>query len=576
MGRTGAILVVADDLIWASRLEGLVRDAGGRAIVVHSLRALDGILMSGFGLPAGAVVDMAARDGAALPALQRLADAGVPAVAVGQHDDREGRAAARAAGAAVVYAYGALAGSGARGFESWLRQVGGAGAVDAVDAAGQPAEGVPDEVATPTASQPASPRSSAAGVVVPGIPSERYASRLAAARSALEESGASALLVGVGADLRWLTGYEAMNLERLTMLVLPRDGEPALIAPRLEAPRASLAPAVAAGIVRIVTWQETEDAVALIPGLVGPLAPRMASGAGRSGGARRGTERMAEGVGDESAAGGGRLLVSDRLWATFVLRLQAVFAGSPFGLASEVLRPLRMAKDADEIALLRLAAHAADRVVLALAAGRLVGRTESDVAREIRDRLIDEGHEDAGFAIVGSGPNSASPHHEAAERVIRPGEPIVLDLGGAYRGYGSDTTRTLWVTGSEGEGPDAEFLRLYDVLQRAHVAATRAVAPGVPAERIDAVGRAVIAEAGFGPAFTHRIGHGIGLEEHEDPYLVGGNAEPLRQGYAFSIEPGIYLEGRYGARIEDIVVCGADGADTLNETPRDLLVVRGT
>ncbi|MDA8202846.1 MAG: Xaa-Pro peptidase family protein [Chloroflexi bacterium] len=550
MGRTGAILVVADDLIWASRLEGLVRDAGGRPILVHSLRALDGILMSGFGLPAGAVVDLAARDDAALPALQRLADAGVPAVAVGQHDDREGRAAARAAGAAVVYAYGALAGSGARGFESWVREV---GVTETVDAAAS-AEDTSGELSSVPAGGPEPAGGPAAALVPPGIPAARYASRLAAARSALVENGALALLVGVGADLRWLTGYQAMNLERLTMLVLPRDGDPALIAPRLEAPRAALAPAVAAGLVRIVTWEETEDAVAVVPGLVA------ASGPG---------PRAHE-------ADPGRLLVSDRLWASFVLRLQAAFAGASFGLASEILRPLRMTKDPDEIVLLRMAAHAADRVVLAIAAGRLVGRTEMDVAREVRERLIDEGHEDAGFAIVGSGPNSASPHHEASGRVIRPGEPIVLDIGGSCGGYGSDTTRTLWVTGDVGIGPGPEFLRLYDVLQRAQALATDAVAPGVPAERIDAIGRNAIAEAGFGPAFTHRIGHGIGLEEHEDPYLVAGNGEPLQSGYAFSVEPGIYLEGRYGARIEDIVVCGAAGPDVLNETARDLLVVRGT
>jgi Xaa-Pro aminopeptidase len=388
-----------------------------------------------------------------------------------------------------------------------------------------------------------------------GIPPQRYASRIETAQAALRARGDLALLVGVGADLRWLTGYDAMNLERLTMLVLAPDGEPALIAPRVEAARASLAPAVAAGLVRLVTWEESQDPVALVPHLVRATAARGAPSRGEEGEAR--------------------ILVSDRLWASFVLRLQEAFPGLPFGAGSSVLRPLRIAKDADELALLRAAAQAADRVVLAIAAGRLIGRSEADVAREVRERLLDEGHETAEFAIVGSGPNSASPHHEASDRLISAGDPVVLDIGGTYRGYGSDTTRTLWVRGAAGMDPGPEFRHLYNVLREAQAAATAAVRPGVPAEQIDAVGRAVIADAGFGASFIHRIGHGIGLEAHEDPYLVAGNAEPLRPGYAFSVEPGIYLEGRYGARIEDIVVCGQHGPDVLNGVDRDLLVVGG-
>ena len=385
----------------------------------------------------------------------------------------------------------------------------------------------------------------------------RFAARIQAARQALRSADDIALLVGVGADLRWLTGYDAMNLERLTMLVLGRESEPALVVPRLEAPRASLAPAVAAGMVRLVTWEETDDPVARVPGLV-DAAP------------------IAGGAGSAPVARAPRLLVSDRLWASFVLRLQEVFPHVRFGLASEVLRGLRMVKDADEIALLRAAAEAADRVVLAIAGGRLVGRSEADVAREVRERLLDEGHETAEFAIVGSGPNSASPHHEASDRRISAGEPIVLDIGGAFAGYGSDITRTLWVTGAGGARPDPEFVRLYEVLREAQAAATAAVRPGVPAELIDAAGRLVIEAAVFGPNFIHRIGHGIGLEGHEDPYLVAGNAEPLQPGNAFSVEPGIYLEGRHGARIEDIVVCGAAGPEVLNRVTRDLLVVHGT
>jgi Xaa-Pro aminopeptidase len=235
-----------------------------------------------------------------------------------------------------------------------------------------------------------------------------------------------------------------------------------------------------------------------------------------------------------------------------------------------------MAKDPEEIDLLRLAAQAADRVVAQIAAGRLVGRTEEDVAHEVRDRLLAEGHETAEFAIVGSGPNSASPHHEASDRVIQAGEPIVLDIGGALGGYASDTTRTLWVTGGDpDQGPDEAFRRFFDVLRTAQETASRAVRPGVACQTIDAAARDVIEAAGYGDAFFHRTGHGIGLEGHEDPYLIAGNDEPLAEGMAFSVEPGIYFPGRYGARIEDIVVCGPDGPIALNESSRDLYIVDG-
>jgi len=384
----------------------------------------------------------------------------------------------------------------------------------------------------------------------PTIPPERYAERLAAARSIAEEGGIAALLVGVGADLRYLTGYVAQPLERLTMLVLPAGGAPRLVVPRLEALPARGSIAGAAGLVEVVPWEETDDPIAIVAGLV----------------------RESVGVSREPV----RVAVSDRLWAMFVLALQATLPEADLGLASAVLRRLRIVKDADEVALLRMAAEAADRVVVAIAGGPLVGRTEADVAREVHDRLLAEGHELAEFAIVASGPNSASPHHEASRRVIGPGDPIVLDIGGSLGGYGSDTTRTLWVTGGDpAMGPGEEFLRIHELVQAAQRGATEAVRPGVACELIDAVARGIIADGGYGDRFFHRVGHGIGLEGHEDPYLVAGNTGPLEVGMAFSIEPGIYVEGRYGCRIEDIVVCGVDGPVVLDQAPRELFVVDG-
>ena len=385
----------------------------------------------------------------------------------------------------------------------------------------------------------------------PVIPAARYAERLAAAAGLTAGAGLDALLIGVGADLRYLTGYAAMPLERLTMLAVPARGAPVLVVPRLELSSARSSAAVGAGLLELITTDETEDAVAV-------LIDRLAGELGRPPADLR------------------RLAINDRLWASFVLRFQALLPGATFELASTVTRQLRMAKDADEVALLRLAAEAADRVIGQVSRGHLIGRTEIEVSREIRERLVAEGHEQSEFAIVGSGPNSASPHHDASERRIQAGEPVVLDIGGTVEGYTSDTTRTIWVSGGDpSHGPDPEFLRLYGVLQAAQAAASAAVRPGIACQALDATARSIITDAGYGPNFFHRLGHGIGLEAHEEPYLVAGNAEPLRAGYAFSVEPGIYLEGRYGARLEDIVVCGPAGPLVLNRSPLDLQIVDG-
>jgi len=259
----------------------------------------------------------------------------------------------------------------------------------------------------------------------PTIGAGRLAHRLSRARQVATEAGLDALLVGVGADLRYLAGYAAQPLERLTMLVVPANGQPTLVAPRLEAMAARACSVVEAGTVAVVEWDETDDPFALVRAAI-------------------------EGAGERPVGLPVRAVaVSDRLWATFLLRLQEALPSARCSLLSSVLREERMLKDPDEVALLRAAAHAADRVIEQVAHGRLIGRTEADVSREIRDRLLAEGHEEASFAIVGSGPNSASPHHQPTDRSIRAGEPIVLDIGGTLSGYGSDITRTVWVTGGD-------------------------------------------------------------------------------------------------------------------------------
>jgi Xaa-Pro aminopeptidase len=349
----------------------------------------------------------------------------------------------------------------------------------------------------------------------------------------MADLGVDALLLSLGADLPWLTGYEAMPLPRLTMLVVPLDTPATLVVPRLEAPRVAEQPEV----FTLRPWDETEDPVAIVAALVG-ARPRLA--------------------------------VSDRTWATFVLRLQALLPDAAWRRASEVTGPLRAVKDAGEVEALAAASLAADRVASQLLAGDipLVGRTEHEVSLDIGRRLVDEGHERVNFAIVGSGPNSASPHHSAGSRVIGRGEPVVCDFGGTMDGYCSDTTRTVW-TGA----PSSEAKELYLVLQDAQAMAVAAATVGTTCEGVDQVARSLIAAAGYGEAFIHRTGHGIGLEEHEDPYIVAGNELPLAPGHAFSVEPGIYLSGRFGARIEDIVVATESGPRSLNNTSHDLTVV---
>jgi Xaa-Pro aminopeptidase len=360
------------------------------------------------------------------------------------------------------------------------------------------------------------------------------AERVARVRRRMEDEGVDVLLVSLGADLPYLTGYEAMPLERLTMLVLPVDRDATLVVPRLEAPRVEERPDVFA----LRPWDETEDPVAIVAGLAGRPA---------------------------TAA------VGDRTWARFVLDLQRQLPTTSWRRASEITGPLRAIKGPDEVAALRRAAEAADRVAAALQAGEipLVGRTEADVSAELGRRLVEEGHARVNFAIVGSGPNAASPHHEPGGRVIQTGEVVLCDFGGTTPdGYCSDITRCVHVG-----PPPAEVLELYAVLQEAQAAGVAAAVVGTPCEEVDAAARRRIAAAGLGERFVHRTGHGIGLEEHEDPYLVEGNGEPLVAGHAFSVEPGIYLPGRTGLRLEDIVVATDAGPEPLNRADHDLVVV---
>lgn len=357
------------------------------------------------------------------------------------------------------------------------------------------------------------------------------APRLDRARRRMREVGVDVLAVSAGPDLVYLTGYEAMPLERLTMLVLARDGDAVLLVPRLEVPRVD---EDTPGFT-VEAWDETDDPI----------------------------ERIAK------HAGGARVLaLGDHVFARDVLALQGSLPDARFVLASHVTSPLRIVKDEAELGALRDAATAVDEIAQDMRGWSFRGRTERAIHRQLIEQILDRGHERANFAIVATGPNAASPHHEPGDRRIEAGDVVLCDFGGTMHGYCSDITR-MYAVGD----PRAEVRDAYDALLVAQEAAVRAATVGTRCSDVDAVARDSLHDAGLAARFVHRTGHGIGLEAHEDPYLVEGNDRPLEAGHAFSIEPGVYLPGRFGLRLEDIVIATPAGPQRLNHAPRDLAVV---
>ncbi|MEV4615529.1 aminopeptidase P family protein [Kitasatospora sp. NPDC049258] len=362
-----------------------------------------------------------------------------------------------------------------------------------------------------------------------------FAARMSRAADAAAAAGLAGLVVTPGPDLLYLTGYQPVAItERLTALLLAPGREPTLVVPKLERPGAAGCPAAAT--LRLADWADGADPYAV----VAPLLEQR-----------------------------GHYGISDAAWAMHLLGLQEALPGSSYSSLTRSLPMLRAVKDADELERLGGAGGAADAAYRSILEVRFAGRRESEVAADLAELLLHYGHSQVDFTVVGSGPNGADPHHEAGERVIEPGDTVVLDFGGLRDGYGSDTTRTVYV------GPDApaEVRAVHEVVRLAQQAAFEAVRPGVECQEIDRVARRVITEAGYGEYFIHRTGHGIGLTTHEPPYLVEGERARLVPGMCFSIEPGIYLPGRFGVRIEDIVTVTATGGRRLNNTPHELGIV---
>jgi Xaa-Pro aminopeptidase len=360
--------------------------------------------------------------------------------------------------------------------------------------------------------------------------------RLDRLRTQVKQLGAEVAVLTPGPDLAYLLGHSVASHERLSCLIVPIAGTPTLLVPQLE--RLGWAGTPAEDVVRVATWLDGQDPYALVAALL--------------------------------PAGTARIAVGDHMPARHALSVRDAVPGSELTLAGQAVAALRIRKSAAEVEELAAAGAAIDRVQVRFAEWLRPGRTEHEIAADIAAALVAEGHSRADFVIVGSGPNGASPHHEASDRVVQPGDVVVVDIGGPHRGgYFSDCTRTYQVAGET----DPEFAAAYDVVQRAQQAGVDAAVVGAPCEAVDAAARQVIIDAGYGDHFITRTGHGIGLEVHEEPYLVAGNGRALAPGMAFSVEPGIYLPGRFGIRIEDIVVAAEDGPVRLNNCTRDLTVV---
>jgi Xaa-Pro aminopeptidase len=358
--------------------------------------------------------------------------------------------------------------------------------------------------------------------------------RMQRATTQAVEAGLTGVLVTPGPDLVYFTGYQPVAItERITMLVLRAARDPAMIVPILERPDADAAPGAAA--LALTDWADGSDPYAATAELLDPR---------------------------------GSYAISDSAWAMHLLGLEQALPGSAYVSMTSALPMLRAVKDAEELERLAAAGESADATFGQIVGVRFAGRRERDIAADLAGFLRDHGHSEVDFTVVGSGPNGANPHHEQSERMIEEGDMVVLDFGGLQDGYGSDTTRTVHV----GE-PTEEERAVFEIVRRAQQAAFEAVRPGIACQEIDRVARKVITDAGYGEYFIHRTGHGIGLTTHEPPYMVEGETRPLEPGMCFSIEPGIYLPGRFGVRIEDIVTVTEDAGRRLNNTSHELQIV---
>ncbi|WP_151641460.1 Xaa-Pro peptidase family protein [Corynebacterium sp. 11A] len=360
---------------------------------------------------------------------------------------------------------------------------------------------------------------------VKAVVSIDYSARIARAQALIAEKGYAALVASPGREFRFFTGLGLDTHERLTALVIPAHGEPVVVIPEVDAH-------VAPASVTARGWRDGQDPYGMVRAVF------------------------------DDAASDAPLALSEQM----PLAHAAHFMDRPIRGVDSAFPELSVVKEDIEIEWLAEAAAAIDAVHAQVPALLQEGVSERAIAEQLHTLILRAGHSTVDFVIVGSGPNGANPHHSFSDRRLQDGDIVVVDIGGTMpSGYHSDCTRTYAV----GE-IDTDVAEMYSVLDRAQRTAIAAIAPGVRAADIDAAARDIIEAAGYGEAFFHRTGHGIGLEVHEQPFIIAGNDLVLQPGMCFSVEPGIYLHGRFGARIEDIVAVDDDGVRVLNTRPRNL------
>lgn len=361
------------------------------------------------------------------------------------------------------------------------------------------------------------------------------AARLARLREKMKDTGTDLVAVGPGSHMHWVLGFHTHADERPCLLLVGPERETFLM-PSLNAEGARAETSIG-----FHTWTDAD----------GPQAALSAA--------------LAE-VGADKAR---KVAVDETMRADFALLTLDALPGCSRAWANDTVGALRLCKDATEYAALKMNAGIADRAMQAAFAAIRPGISELELAQVVKAHFGSEGASPE-FWIVGTGGNGAFPHHSASERRLAAGDAVVIDIGGRKAGYPSDITRMAAV----GHAPEG-YAEVHAVVEAAVRAALAAARPGVRAREVDAAARGVITKAGYGPYFVHRTGHGLGIDVHEAPYLTATSDTVLEEGMVFSIEPGIYLPGRFGIRLEEIVILRADGPEILSGLPRALQVAAG-
>lgn len=353
----------------------------------------------------------------------------------------------------------------------------------------------------------------------------------------MKAKGIKAIVLSASSNMFYMTGFNTFPGERLLVNILMDSGESVFIAPKLYESEVK----EKAEFDELYSWDDTQDPKNLI-----------------------------KAVADKYSLQDCAVAIEDTMWFTVFDKLFSTLKGVKYVHASEVIGELRQCKTAIEAEKMRKASQIADNALSNILSRIKPGMTETAVKDMLEAEMKALGAQGAAFPlIIGSGPHSALPHHSTADRVLKEGDAVVMDFGCLADNYCSDTTRTIVI----GKASD-KYKKVYEILKQAQKQAIEKVRPGVMAKEVDYAARKHIADNGYGEYFIHRTGHGAGLEVHEMPYITESSEVILKPGMVFSIEPGIYLEGEFGIRIEDLVMVTEDGVEVLNSFTKELIELK--